>query len=160
MCHAIAMIAHDQTKKALIAWVGLNLASFQQRAIYATGTTGKLLQQAYPQLDITALKSGPLGGDQQIGALIAEGKMAAVIFFQDAMTPQPHDVDVKALVRLATLYEVPIACNQSTADYLVSSPYFMAPEQAPETLSVEARYGNYLKRVVQSSMHEHPTATE
>ncbi len=149
---AIAMIAHDSTKQELVLWMGRNVGQFQGRKVYATGTTGRLLKQAYPDLDITPLKSGPLGGDQQVGAMIAEGDIAAVIFFQDPMTPQPHDVDVKALVRLATLYEIPIACNQSTADYLVSSPYFDQPEQAPVTRSVEERYGGYLQRVVQGSI--------
>lgn len=144
---AIAMIAHDRTKPDLAAWVGRNLAHLQGRLIYATGTTGRLLKHAYPELDIHPLKSGPLGGDQQVGALIAEGRIACVIFLQDPMTPQPHDVDVKALVRLATLYEIPLACNQSTADYLVASPYFVKPELAPEILSLEERYEAYLQRL-------------
>lgn len=144
---AIAMIAHDRTKPDLIAWVGRNLVHLAGRMIYATGTTGRLLKQAYPELDIHPLKSGPLGGDQQVGALIAEEKVACVIFLQDPMTPQPHDVDVKALVRLATLYEIPLACNQSTADYLVSSQYFSQPELAPEIVSLEERYEAYLQRL-------------
>ena len=149
---AIAMIAHDRTKPDLCAWVGRNLEHLRSRLIYATGTTGHLLQQAYPELSIQALKSGPLGGDQQVGALIAESKIACVIFLQDPMTPQPHDVDVKALIRLATLYEIPLACNQSTADYLVSSPYFSKPESAPEVLSIEERYGAYLQRLNTTSL--------
>ncbi|MEZ5448597.1 MAG: methylglyoxal synthase [Thiolinea sp.] len=149
---AIAMIAHDHTKQELCDWLGQNLSHFLGRRIFATGTTGRMLKQAYTELDITPLKSGPLGGDQQVGALIAEGEIAAVIFFQDPMTPQPHDVDVKALVRLATLYEVPIACNRSTADYLVASPYFDHPDSAPATRSVEERYGNYLQRAVQGTL--------
>ncbi|HMT92784.1 methylglyoxal synthase [uncultured Thiothrix sp.] len=144
---AIAMIAHDRTKPDLVAWVGKNLAHLQGRLIYATGTTGRLLQHAYPELTIHPLKSGPLGGDQQVGALIAEGKIGCVIFLQDPMTPQPHDVDVKALVRLATLYEIPLACNQSTADYLISSRYFTQPELAPDILSIEERYEAYLQRL-------------
>lgn len=144
---AIAMIAHDRTKPDLVAWVGRNLVHLQGHLIYATGTTGRLLQHAYPELMIHPLKSGPLGGDQQVGALIAEGKIACVIFLQDPMTPQPHDVDVKALVRLATLYEIPLACNQSTADYLISSRYFTQPELAPDILSIEERYEAYLQRL-------------
>lgn len=144
---AIAMIAHDRTKPDLVAWVGRNLVHLQGRLIYATGTTGRLLQHAYPELMIHPLKSGPLGGDQQVGALIAEGKIGCVIFLQDPMTPQPHDVDVKALVRLATLYEIPLACNQSTADYLISSRYFTQPELAPDILSIEERYEAYLQRL-------------
>ncbi|TXH68747.1 MAG: methylglyoxal synthase [Thiothrix sp.] len=150
---AIAMIAHDRTKPDLVNWVGRNLAHLQGRLIYATGTTGRLLQDAYPELNIHPLRSGPLGGDQQVGALIAEGKIACVIFLQDPMTPQPHDVDVKALVRLATLYEIPLACNQSTADYLVSSQYFNHPELAPEILSMEERYEAYLQRLTNRLAH-------
>jgi methylglyoxal synthase len=91
-----------------------------------------------------------MGGDQQVGALIAEGQIGCVIFLQDPMTPQPHDVDVKALVRLATLYEIPLACNQSTADYLVACPYFSQPELAPEVVSIEERYEAYLQRLSSS----------
>ncbi|WP_020560680.1 methylglyoxal synthase [Thiofilum flexile] len=146
---ALAMIAHDQQKRALCDWVKAHQAYFLERPIVATGTTAKLIKAENPALDITGVKSGPLGGDQQIGALIAEGKIEVVFFFQDPMTAQPHDVDVKALVRLATVYDVPIACNESTANYIISSPYFMHPEQAPQPKSVEERYGSYLKRVVQ-----------
>lgn len=151
---AIAMIAHDQQKRALCDWVKTNQIHFVGRRIVATGTTAKLLKSENPALDITGMKSGPLGGDQQIGALIAEGQIDAVFFFQDPMTAQPHDVDVKALVRLATVYDVPIACNESTANYMVSSPYFDKPESAPQPKSVEERYGTYLKRVVQKVVQE------
>lgn len=149
---ALAMIAHDQQKRALCDWVKTHQAHFVGRRIVATGTTAKLIKAENPALDITGMKSGPLGGDQQIGALIAEGQIDAVFFFQDPMTAQPHDVDVKALVRLATVYDVPIACNESTANYLITSPYFDHPETAPQPKSVEERYGTYLKRVVQQAV--------
>ncbi len=120
----IALVAHDARKRALIDWIGANIAPLSGHAFWATGTTGRLVAEAHPHLDVTMLKSGPLGGDQQIGAMIAEGRLDLLVFFVDPMTSQPHDVDVKALTRLATLYNVPMACNEATADLLVASPLF------------------------------------
>ena len=120
----IALVAHDARKADLIAWIGANIAALDGHAFWATGTTGQKVRDAHPGLDVTPLKSGPLGGDQQIGAMIAEGRIDLLVFFVDPMTAQPHDVDVKALTRLATLYNIPMACNEATADMIVSSAHF------------------------------------
>jgi len=121
---AIGLVAHDAMKGILKEWVANHADLLCDKKLYATGTTAGVLSQADPRLQFTALKSGPLGGDQQLGALICEGKLNALVFFQDPMTAQPHDVDVKALVRMSTLYNVALACNPATADLLVSSPNF------------------------------------
>ncbi len=117
----VAMIAHDNCKNDLLNWSTYNLDTLAQHDLSATGTTGSLLQDQLG-LDVTRFLSGPLGGDQQIGAAIAEGRLDLVIFFWDPLEPQPHDVDVKALLRIAVVYNTPIACNRSTADFLLSSP--------------------------------------
>ena len=116
---AIGIVAHDDKKTHLLDWIKTHEDTFLNLKIIATGTTGGLIQKACPELDITAMKSGPLGGDQQLGALIAEGRLKALIFFIDPLSPHPHDVDVKALIRLATLYDIPFACNQATAELLL-----------------------------------------
>ena len=129
----IALVAHDNRKRGLIEWVAWNHAILAEHRLVCTGTTGRLVEEALAQKSAEAeepiptpaihkLKSGPLGGDQQLGALIAEGKIDVVIFFWDPMQPQPHDVDVKALLRIAVVYNIPIACTRSTADFLISSP--------------------------------------
>lgn len=115
-----ALVAHDARKDELVAWVGRHQNQFSDVRIVSTGTTGGRISDAYPKLDVTCLKSGPLGGDQQIGALICEEKLDALIFFVDPLSPMPHDVDVKALTRLATVYDLPMACSQSTADLVVN----------------------------------------
>lgn len=120
----IALVAHDARKQDLVRWVATNIAALDGQIFWATGTTGRMVHEAHPDLDLTMLKSGPLGGDQQIGAMIAEGRIDFLVFFVDAMTAQPHDVDVKALTRLATLYNVPMACNEATADMIIASPLF------------------------------------
>ena len=116
----IALIAHDRLKPAFVAWVKKHEAVFALHQMVATGTTGSQIKAASPGLDIQLVKSGPLGGDQQIGAMIADGSVDAVIFMADPLTPMPHDVDVKALVRLSTLYNIPMACNEATAELVVS----------------------------------------
>ena len=121
---SIALVAHDDTKPELVAWVAANEAALAPHRLFATGTTGKVVMESCPSLAVTRMKSGPLGGDQQLGAMIAEGKLDMLIFFIDALSPHPHDVDVKALSRLATLYDLPMAFNRATADFLVSSPHF------------------------------------
>jgi methylglyoxal synthase len=129
----IALVAHDHRKRDLIEWVSWNHAILAEHHLVCTGTTGRLVEEALarqaaeakdkvPVPTIRKLKSGPLGGDQQLGALIAEGKIDVVIFFWDPMQPQPHDVDVKALLRIAVVYNIPMACSRSTADFLISSP--------------------------------------
>jgi methylglyoxal synthase len=116
---AIALVAHDAQKDELVAWVGRHLAALADVPLFATGTTGGRVLEAHPELDLTRLKSGPLGGDQQIGAMIAEGRLGMLIFFVDPLTPMPHDVDVKALMRLAIVYDLPMALNAATADRLM-----------------------------------------
>ena len=115
-----ALVAHDARKDELVEWVGHHLARLSDVCVMSTGTTGGRIKAAFPDLDVTCLKSGPLGGDQQIGALICEEKLDALIFFVDPLSPMPHDVDVKALTRLATVYDLPMACSHSTADLIVN----------------------------------------
>jgi methylglyoxal synthase len=122
----VAMIAHDNCKNDLLNWATYNLETLARHELSDTGTTGSLLHDQLG-LDVTRFLSGPLGGDQQIGAAIAEGKLDLVIFFWDPLEPQPHDVDVKALLRIAVVYNTPIACNRSTADFLLSSPLLDEP---------------------------------
>lgn len=116
----IALIAHDNKKKELIEWAKYNQGVMQRSEVIATGTTGRMLEQEVG-INVTCLQSGPLGGDQQIGALIAEGKVDILIFFWDPLEPLPHDPDIKALLRLAVVWNIPIACNRATADFLFSS---------------------------------------
>ena len=116
---AIALVAHDQKKDEMVAFVRDNHETLGTFALYATGTTGGRILEACPDLSLTRLKSGPVGGDQQIGSLIAEGRISALIFFIDPLSPMPHDVDVKALTRLAVVYDIPMALNRRTADILV-----------------------------------------
>jgi methylglyoxal synthase len=128
----IALVAHDNRKLDIIEWVEFNHAILQKYHLVCTGTTGNLILQALRHklgkaadtIRLTLLKSGPLGGDQQLGAMISEGKIDMLIFLWDPMQPQPHDVDVKALLRISSLYNIPTACNRSTADYLISSSLF------------------------------------
>jgi methylglyoxal synthase len=117
----LALIAHDDKKVAFVDWAVRHRAALSRFDLVATGTTGGRVHEACPELAIRRLKSGPLGGDQQIGAMIAEGEVGAMIFFIDALSPHPHDVDVKALLRLAVLYDIPFACNVATADLLIQS---------------------------------------
>jgi methylglyoxal synthase len=120
----LALIAHDEKKPELLDWVGAHLPRLEGHRFYATGTTGGRILKQYPHLALTLLKSGPLGGDQQVGALICEGKIDALVFFTDPLTPHPHDVDVKALTRLSTVYNIPMACNRATANLIITSPLF------------------------------------
>jgi methylglyoxal synthase len=124
----IALIAHDNRKADMLDWARYNRRTLAEHKLHATGTTGALIAD---ELDLPVLRflSGPLGGDQQIGAAIAEGHIDFVIFFWDPLEPHPHDVDVKALLRIAVVYNVPIACNRATADFILSSP-LMAEEYA------------------------------
>ncbi len=148
----IALVAHDNRKKDLIEWVEWNWSSLTDHQLICTGTTGGLVEKALRKklgkdakrlLDIRKLKSGPLGGDQQLGALIAEGEIDMLVFLWDPMEPQPHDVDVKALLRIAVLYNIPTACTRSTADFLISSPLFTEPYE--RTL---VDYSSYIQRVL------------
>jgi methylglyoxal synthase len=119
----IVLIAHDSRKKDLLEWVQFNREVLKEHHLFGTGTTGALIAQN-TRLKVTRFKSGPLGGDQQVGAQISEGALDIMIFFWDPLEPQPHDPDVKALLRIAVLYNIPTACNRATADFLVASPLF------------------------------------
>ncbi|MEZ5198879.1 MAG: methylglyoxal synthase, partial [Bacteroidales bacterium] len=138
----LALVAHDGRKKDMVEWAIHNKEILYEHAIFATGTTGKLISEVLD--DVTRLKSGPLGGDQQLGALIAEGKIDYMIFFWDPMTSQPHDVDVKALLRMTVLYNVPTACNRATADFIITSKLFNNKEYQP----ILKDYSVYLEREV------------
>ena len=158
MTKVLALVAHDNMKRDLAEWVDWNSRNLSRHHLVCTGTTGKMVEKTLrdhreehedeteekPELKITLLKSGPLGGDQQLGSLIADGKINALIFFWDPMSAQPHDVDVKALLRLATLYNVPTAINRSSADFLISSPLFEDAGYVP----VVKDYKAYVERVL------------
>ena len=148
----IALVAHDNRKKDLIEWVEWNWSILVQHDLVCTGTTGQLVDAVLRKkanntdgivLNIEKLKSGPLGGDQQLGAYIAESKIDIVIFLWDPMEPHPHDVDVKALLRICVLYNIPTACNRSTADFMISSP-LMNDEYSP----IQADYSGYVNRTL------------
>ena len=139
----IALIAHDNMKQELLDWTRQNLETLKLHQLYATGTTGHLLENAL-EMPIEKLLSGPLGGDQQIGALLTAQKIDIIIFFWDPFEPMPHDPDVKALLRIAAVWNVAVACNRSTADFLLSSPLMnqMHKIKIPD-------YDSYLKQRLQ-----------
>ena len=118
MKNSIALIAHDNLKKNMVAWAKRHQLELEKFSLFATGTTGTRIEEEVG-LSITKFKSGPLGGDQQIGAGIAEGRIHCVIFFWDPLAPHPHDVDVKALLRIAAVYDIPMACNEKTANLII-----------------------------------------
>ena len=150
----VALVAHDAMKHDLAEWVAWNWEKLLSHRLVCTGTTGRIVAEtlmarrsheaANSRFDITMLKSGPLGGDQQLGAMIAAGEIDTLIFFWDPMSAQPHDVDVKALLRLATLYNVPTAINRSSADFVISSPLLAHEEYTP----VIKDYTSYIERNV------------
>ncbi len=131
----IALIAHDNRKADLLDWARFNRGTLAKHDLHATGTTGALIADQLG-LPVNRFLSGPLGGDQQVGAAIAEGRIDAVIFFWDPLEPHPHDVDVKALLRIAVVYNITIACNRATADFVLSSP-LMDQEYAPSFTSAD-----------------------
>jgi methylglyoxal synthase len=139
----IALVAHDNKKKDLLEWAQWNRAILAQHIVYATGTTGRMLEEEIG-LDVIKLKSGPLGGDQQIGAKISEGEIDFLIFFWDPLEPQPHDPDVKALLRVAVVWNIPIACNRATADFMISSPLLVSTYQ-----HLTPDYEAHIQRVVE-----------
>ena len=151
MIKTVALVAHDNRKQDLMEWVEYNYMRLINKKLVCTGTTGQLVKETLEKHipagkkveDIVLLKSGPLGGDQQLGAMIAEGKIDMVIFLWDPMEPQPHDVDVKALLRIAVMYNVPTANNRSTADFLITSELYSTDYQP-----ILKDYSTYIKRAI------------
>ena len=136
----IALVAHDGKKQDLVEWAKFNRNVLAAHEVWATGTTGAMLEKVL-DIPISKLQSGPLGGDQQIGAMIVEGKVDFLIFFWDPLEPQPHDPDVKALLRMAVVWNVPVACDRSTADFMISSPLMHGPYDR-----LVPDYDEYLRR--------------
>ena len=143
----IALVAHDNKKRDLLEWAEFNKALLAQHELYATGTTGKMLEQALG-VEIHKLQSGPLGGDQQIGAKISEQEIDLLIFFWDPLAPHPHDPDVKALLRIAVVWNIPVACNRASADFMISSPLMSGvyQRQRPD-------YEDYTGRLIEVADH-------
>jgi methylglyoxal synthase len=137
----IALVAHDDKKHDLLEWARFNKELLIQHELYATGTTGKLLEHELG-IETNRLQSGPLGGDQQIGAKIAAGEVDLLIFFWDPLTLQPHDSDVRALLRIAVVWNIPVACNRASADFMIASPLMSSTYQrfSPD-------YDNYIARM-------------
>ena len=133
----IALIAHDNRKNDLLEWAKYNQELLSQHKLFGTGTTGSVIS-AELGLNVKRFKSGPLGGDQQIGAKITDDEIDFVVFFWDPLQPHPHDVDVKALLRIAVVYNIPIACNRSTADFMISSP-LMSQEYNRNSINYDER---------------------
>jgi methylglyoxal synthase len=138
----IALVAHDHKKVDLIEWAIYNKTELAKHELFATGTTGKLIEEALDR-PVKKLLSGPLGGDQQIGAMIATGEIDVMLFFWDPMEAQPHDSDVKALLRLCVAWNIPMACDRATADFLMTSPFMHE-----EYLAAQPDYTGYLNRNV------------
>ncbi len=143
----IAVVAHDNMKRDLLEWATYNKDLLEHHELFATGTTGALLERTLT-CPIVKLQSGPLGGDQQIGAKIAEGDLDCLIFFWDPLEPQPHDPDVKALLRIAVVWNIPIACNRASADFIISSPLMadeyerLIPDYEPYKRRLQTRTGS------------------
>lgn len=138
----LALVAHDNRKPDLLEWAEFNKGTLMMHNLFATGTTGRLIEEVLEK-PVIKFQSGPLGGDQQVGAHIAEGKIDMLIFFWDPLEPQPHDPDVKALLRIALVWNIPTACNRSTADFLISSELMNGsyPRMIPD-------FSNYQQRKI------------
>ena len=150
----IALVAHDNKKRDLVEWAKYNRELLAHHTVYATGTTGEILEQELG-LTITKLQSGPLGGDQQIGAKIVDNEIDFLIFFWDPLEPQPHDPDVKALLRMAVVWNIPIACNRASADFMISSPLM---DDAYDRLIPD--YDEYRTRKIEVGESDAPTVEE
>ena len=133
---SIGLVAHDNKKRDLVEWAKFNRVLLAHHRIYATGTTGQMLEEELG-FEVVKLQSGPLGGDQQIGAKIADGEIDFLIFFWDPLEPMPHDPDVKALLRMAVVWNIPIACNRASADFMISSPLMDAEYDRERELGEE-----------------------
>ena len=140
----IGLVAHDNKKRDLIEWARFNVDLLGRHLLVATGTTGSLLEKELG-IPVQKLRSGPLGGDQQIGALIAEGQLDVLIFFWDPLEQQPHDPDVKALLRIAVVWNIPVACDLATADFMISSP-LMSSDYERKVPDFEAYVGRSLPK--------------
>ena len=136
----IALIAHDERKQDLLEWVKFNKGTLGQHNLFGTGNTGRLIAKKVG-LKVETFLSGPLGGDQQIGANITDGKIDFLIFFWDPLESHPHDPDVKALLRIAVVWNIPVACNRATADFLVSS-HLMSEDYSRQVVDYSKRYGS------------------
>ena len=150
----IALVAHDNKKQDLLEWAKWNKKLLIEHELYATGTTGQLLEEVLGTT-VNKFQSGPLGGDQQIGAKISEGVIDFMIFFWDPLTEQPHDADVKALLRIAVVWNIPAACNRATADFLISSTLMTGEYERLVT-----NYEAYRKRQVEALVGDQPTVAE
>jgi methylglyoxal synthase len=150
----IALVAHDNKKQDLLEWAKWNKTLLIEHDLYATGTTGQLLEEVLGTT-VHKFQSGPLGGDQQIGAKIAEGAIDFMIFFWDPLTEQPHDADVKALLRIAVVWNIPAACNRATADFMISSTLMTG-----EYDRLVANYALYRKRQVEALVGDELTSTD
>ncbi|HUJ44024.1 MAG TPA: methylglyoxal synthase [Opitutaceae bacterium] len=150
----IALIAHDHKKTDLVDWARFNRGTLTKHELFATGTTGRVLEEMLG-VPVKRLQSGPIGGDQQIGAMIVDGQIDFLIFFWDPLEAQPHDPDVKALLRLAVVWNIPAACNRATADYMISSPLMSSDYER-----LVPDYGSYLARPIPGAPPAGPAQDE
>ena len=150
----IALIAHDHKKSDLVEWARFNRGTLIKHELFATGTTGRVLEEVLGS-QVRRLQSGPIGGDQQIGAMIVDGQIDFLIFFWDPLEAQPHDPDVKALLRLAVVWNIPAACNRATADYMISSPLMTSDYER-----LVPDYGPYLSRPIPNAPSSEALAPE